>query len=75
LKIYKIIIIITKKKYEKNKNLEIQRKISACPKTAKVRKNAEKGDFKAPLGAFWRNGKKHSVFQLFFIFFLFLLKE
>jgi hypothetical protein len=36
-----------------------------APKGAKMR-------ILAPFGAFWRNGKKHSVFQLFFnIFFYF----
>jgi hypothetical protein len=29
----------------------LQRKISACPKTAKVRKKAQKGDFMAEKGA------------------------
>ena len=45
-----------------------------APKGAKMR-------ILAPFGAFWRNGKKHSVFQLFFnicydlIFFFIFIKR
>jgi hypothetical protein len=41
-----------------------------APKGAHMAPKGAKMRILAPFGAFWRNGKKHSVFQLFFnIFF------
>ena len=66
-------------------NLSLSQNRKSAQKGVKRRQKAQKGDFMAekgahmgnlaPFGAFWRNGKKHSVFQLFFFIFIKRIKK